>query len=96
MPGNLPSRNENILYSIIHSEEYTEQPYSREEALLLELKEVIEAGGGGGGGTTNYNSLINKPKINGVELKGNLNPETDLDLGAPLTTEQRDALLALI
>ena len=24
--------------------------------------------GGGGGGTMNYNALINKPKINGVEL----------------------------
>lgn len=94
--SDLPSRNENILYSIIHSEPYLEQPYSREEALLLELKDVIEAGGGGGGGTTNYNLLSNKPKINGVELKGDLDPETDLDLGAPLTTAQRDALLALI
>ncbi len=94
--ADLPSRNENILYAIIHSEEYQEQPYSREEALLLELKEVIEAGGGGGGGTTNYNLLTNKPKINGKELNGDMDPETDLDLGAPLTTEQRDALLALI
>lgn len=29
------------------------------------------SGGGGGGGTKDYNSLSNKPKINGVVLKGN-------------------------
>lgn len=28
------------------------------------------AGGGGGGGTKNYESLLNKPSINGVELLG--------------------------
>lgn len=28
------------------------------------------AGGGGGGGTSNYEQLINKPSINGVELLG--------------------------
>lgn len=38
----------------------------------------IGAGGGGGGSsTTNYNSLTNKPKINGVELTGN---KTSADL----------------
>lgn len=36
------------------------------------------SGGGGGGGTSNYNSLSNKPKINGVVLKGN---KTAADLG---------------
>lgn len=35
--------------------------------------------GGGGGGTNNYNQLINKPQINGVELKGN---KTPAELGA--------------
>lgn len=35
-------------------------------------------GGGGGGGTSNYNSLSNKPKINGVVLTGN---KTGSDLG---------------
>lgn len=34
--------------------------------------------GGGGGGTTNYNSLSNKPQINGVTLSGN---KTAADLG---------------
>ena len=31
------------------------------------------AGGGTGSGTTDYNALSNKPLINGVEVKGNLN-----------------------
>lgn len=40
----------------------------------------IGAGGGGGGSsTTNYNSLTNKPKINGVELTGN-KTSADLEL----------------
>lgn len=34
--------------------------------------------GGGGGGTSNYNSLSNKPQIEGVELSGN---KTAVDLG---------------
>ena len=32
-------------------------------------------GGTGGGGTTNYNELINKPKINGVVLQGDVKLE---------------------
>lgn len=47
-----------------------EQPKSRVEQLLIELREAIEAGGGGSGGTTNYNALVNKPKISGVTLQG--------------------------
>lgn len=46
------SRNENILESTINGEEYSEEPKSRIEELLIELKEVIEAGGGGGGTVT--------------------------------------------
>lgn len=41
------------------------------------------AGSGGGGttpGTSNYNDLSNKPKINGVELRGELSLD---DLGIP-------------
>ena len=54
--------------------------------------------GGGGGGTTNYNGLENKPKINGVELRGN---KTSADLKLlgeddSLTQAQIQALLALI
>lgn len=36
-------------------------------------------GGGGGGGTTDYNSLTNKPSINGVELSGNRSSD-DIDV----------------
>lgn len=42
------SRVESILKSMINGEEYNHLPESRIEELLLELKEVIEAGGGGG------------------------------------------------
>ena len=44
-----------------------------EEVLGIALAK-IEAGGGGGG-TTNYNSLDNKPQINGVTLEGNKTPQ---------------------
>lgn len=50
-------RNAEILESIINDTEYTDPPQSRIEELLLELKEVIEAGGGGGGSAT-LSSLI--------------------------------------
>lgn len=43
------------------------------------------------GGTNDYNDLINKPQINGVELTGNKTPE---DLGIlPLTNAEIDELL---
>ena len=38
----------------------------------------------GGSGTTNYNSLSNKPKINGVELSGD---KTNKDLGINIPTK---------
>ena len=62
--------NAAILQSIVDGTPYDAPIQSPIEALLLEVKEVIEAGGGGG--TTNYNSLTNKPQINGEELKGDL------------------------
>lgn len=40
--------------------------------------ELSASGGGGGGGTDNYNLLTNKPKVNGIELKGN---KSLVDLG---------------
>lgn len=46
---------------------YTGEPQSRVEALLMVL---VASGGSGGSGTTNYNYLLNTPKINGVDLKG--------------------------
>lgn len=72
------SRSEEILVATINGEEYDKAPESRIEALLLELKEVIEEGGGGGG-TTNYNLLQNKPSINGVTLTGDKSSE-DLEI----------------
>lgn len=39
------SRNEEILRSIIDETEYDKTPQSREEELLLELKQAIEGGG---------------------------------------------------
>ena len=48
----IDSRFTEILEATINGEPYTYMPQSRMEALLLELKEVIEAGGGGGGGTS--------------------------------------------
>lgn len=44
----------------------------------------IPSGGGGGGGTNNYNSLLNKPKINNVILSGELSL-SDLGIYNPVT-----------
>lgn len=44
------SRSEKILRSIIDKTEYTEEPKSRMEDLLLKVKKSIDEGGGGGGG----------------------------------------------
>ena len=46
------SRMEDILRATIDGTAYEDKPQSREEQLLIELKEAIEAGGGGGGGTS--------------------------------------------
>lgn len=75
--SNFLSRNEEILRAIIDGTEYSKVPQSREEALLLELKDAVESGGGGtgAGGTTNYNKLSNKPSINGTILQGNMTLE---------------------
>lgn len=43
--------------------------------LVAAINEAAASGGGGGGGTTNYNSLTNKPKINGHTLSGNQTAE---------------------
>lgn len=45
--ANPQSRNEEILQSIVDGTEYTKVPQSREEYLLLEIKDIIEQGGGG-------------------------------------------------
>lgn len=49
MGETVTSRFENIVQSMIDGTSYSETAHSREEELLLELKETIEEGGGGGG-----------------------------------------------
>lgn len=51
----LQSRDEEILASIIDGTEYTAEPESRIEELLIELKELIE----GGGSSSDYATDIN-------------------------------------
>ena len=51
MGETVSSRFENILRATIDGTPYDDVPHSKEEELLLELKEAIEQGGGGGGGT---------------------------------------------
>lgn len=62
----MDSRNEDILTAMINGTEYEEVPQSRMEALLLELKEVLDSGGGGGGSTS---TVAWKPT---VDADGNL------------------------
>ena len=45
--ANPQSRNEEILQSIVDETPYDKSPQSREEVLLLEIKDLIEQGGGG-------------------------------------------------
>lgn len=61
-------RNADILEATINGEPYDEEPQSRIEELLLELKQVIEQGGGGGGGTYTESVLF--------ENTGTTNPDT--------------------
>ena len=56
---------------------------------------VARNGGGGGGDSGDYEDLINKPSINGVELLGDVSFK-ELGLGdiplAPLTNAEIDAI----
>ena len=52
-------RNADILEATINGEPYDEEPQSRIEELLLELKQVIEQGGGGGGSVVTVDVLYN-------------------------------------
>ena len=75
-PFDLQSRDEEILAATIDGTEYTDEPQSRIEYLLLELKGAIEGGG-------DYSDLSNKPKINNVTLDGNKS-WADLGLSNPM------------
>lgn len=46
---------------------------------------AVKKGGGGGGGTSNYNSLENKPQINGVTLSGDKSTEDLIPIGEGLS-----------
>lgn len=81
----IPGRDERILQSIIDSTEYNELPKSRIEALLLQLKELIE---GGGTGVSDYTDLDNKPSINNVTLIGNKSL-SDLGIVNPIMIKGR-------
>ena len=52
------------------------------------------ASGGGGGGTNDYNDLVNKPSINGVELSGDVTPQ-DLDIGVTYNVDPVDDTLVI-
>lgn len=80
----IPGRDERILQSIIDSTEYNELPKSRIEALLLQLKELIE----GGMGVSDYTDLDNKPSINNVTLIGNKSL-SDLGIVNPIMIKGR-------
>ena len=61
---------------------HLEKVIAGQESPITHLEQVIAlyggTGGSGGSGTTNYNALLNKPSINGVDLIGN---KTLSDLG---------------
>ena len=80
----IPGRDEQILQSIIDGTEYNKKPKSRIEALLLELKEVIEEGGG----VSDYEALENLPQINSVTLIGNKSL-SDLGIVNPMVIKGR-------
>lgn len=78
----LQSNVERILRSTIDGTEYTEEPQSRVEALLLELKAAIEGGGGGGGYVLPTASTTVKGGIkvgNGLEMEGEVLNATGAD-----------------
>ena len=66
---------------------HLEKVITGQESPISHLEKIIAlyggAGGSGGTGTTNYNTLLNKPSINGVELSGD---KTLTELGIEITT----------
>ena len=73
--------------------------WSRNESFAVrkagvDIGEDEQSPGPGPGGTTDYNDLINKPKINGVILSGNkTSQELGLDEAEPLTDNQLTSLI---
>ena len=80
-------RKEEYLRSIVTGDTNNlPEPLGREEEYLYHI--ALNGGGGGGGtGVSDYNLLSSKPKINGVELKGN---KTLAELGIDDTQVKSD------
>lgn len=77
------SRVEEILKSKIDGTTYDKPPLSRVEALLMELD--------AGGGTMDYNSLENRPSLNGVTLREGLTSEdVDVESNYDITYDSED------
>ena len=74
-----PITREEMFLSAIAGDTSTDDLPTPETRIEFFLQEIIDNGsGGGGGGTSNYNSLTNKPQINGHTLSGN---KTSADIG---------------
>lgn len=91
-PAEPLTREEQYLSAIAgvtSSSDIPPKPLTRTEKYLNKI--VENGGGGGGGGTTDYNDLSNKPKLNSVELTGNLSLP-DVGAQAALDTDQMAAV----
>ena len=77
---------------------HLEKTIAGETTPISHLEHVIALyGGSGGSGTNNYNALLNKPSINGVELTGNktLN-QLGIDLSKYTTTDKAISKIELV
>lgn len=83
LPNEPITRQEIYLSAIAGQERSLPDPVTRVEQYLAYIAE----NGGGGGGTSNYNSLSNKPSINGATLIGN---KPLSDFGIPEDLEDFD------
>lgn len=72
----------------VEATDYIQEQYADIILDMLNRIDVLESNGGVSG-TTNYNDLINKPKINGVVLSGNV---TSKQLGIPTVQDVLNAL----
>ena len=91
-PAEPLTRDEQYLSAIAgvtSSSDIPPKPLTRVEKYLNRI--VENGGGGGGGGTTDYNDLSNKPKLNSVELSGNVSLG-DIGAQAALDTDQMAAV----
>ena len=55
----------------IYPVSHTEKVIAGQEPAISHLEQIIVQYGSGGSGTNNYNALLNKPSINGIDLVGN-------------------------